>query len=80
MRGLSQLDFLRGLSTRVTADPEGVRRDLETLRECILTRHGLVAGLTASPHDLEQAVAAVEAFGARLPDATPAKAVWTPML
>jgi Zn-dependent M16 (insulinase) family peptidase len=78
MRGLSQLDYLRELVDRTTTDFAGVRRDLETLRQHILTRRGLVVGLTASPADLGQVEPAVAAFLAHLPDTVPGRAAWTP--
>jgi len=79
MRGLSQLDFLRALVDRTTSDYPSVRRDLETLREHVLTRRGLVAGLTASRAALDTAEPAVTAFLDRLPDAAPGKSTWNPI-
>ena len=79
LRGLSQLDYLRRLVERVTADYAGVRRDLETLRDLILTRRGLWAGLTASAAALATAEPAVSAFLSRLPDRASDKALWTPV-
>jgi presequence protease len=79
MRGLSQLDFLRQLVARTTSDFAGVRRDLETLRQRILTRRGLIVGLTASPAEIGQVEQSVDAFLARLPDVDPGQAAWTPM-
>ncbi|EHJ48664.1 Peptidase M16C associated domain protein [Solidesulfovibrio carbinoliphilus subsp. oakridgensis] len=76
MRGISQLLYLRELEERITADYDAVRRDLETLREVVLTRAGLVAGLTASAGDMPRFEAAVSGFLDRLPAAAPAPAVW----
>jgi len=76
LRGVSQLFFLRDLVERVTADYDAVRRDLETLREVVLTRRGSVAGLTTSPGDMAGFETAVAGFLGRLSDAAPAPAVW----
>ncbi len=76
LRGLSQLFFLRELVERLSADYASVRRDLETLREVILTRRGAVAGLTTSPADMAGFETAVAGFLDRLSDADPAPAVW----
>ncbi len=78
MRGLSQLFTLRELAERLTSDFDAVRRDLETLRELILTRRGLVAGLTVAPHDRGNVESAVSAFLSRLPVAAPVQSAWAP--
>lgn len=76
LRGVSQLLYLRELVERIGADYEAVRRDLETLREVILTRAGAVVGLTASPSDMPRFEGAVSGFLDRLPAAAPAPAAW----
>jgi hypothetical protein len=77
MRGISQLLFLRELVERVGVDYDGVRRDLETLRELILTRRGAVVGLTVSERDMPGLETAVAGFLSRLPDTAVAGQTWT---
>jgi len=79
LRGLSQLEYLRGLVERATNDYPSVRRDLEALREHILTRRGLVASLTAGQSALDATAPAVAAFLDRLPDAAPGRSAWGPI-
>ncbi len=77
MRGLSQLFFLRELVSRVAADYDGVRRDLEALRAAILSRGGTVVGLTAPAPDLPGLEADMGRFLSRLPEAAAPHAAWT---
>jgi Zn-dependent M16 (insulinase) family peptidase len=77
LRGVSQLFFLRSLIDRIDADYDSVRRDLETLRDIVLTRHGTAAGLTVSPGDLALAETAVSGLLCRLPNAPTAPASWS---
>lgn len=76
MRGVAQLLSLRELVDRIATDYDAVRRDLETLRDAILTSVGAVAGLTASPGDMGRFEAAVSGFLHKLPAAAPARAAW----
>ncbi|MHC1712618.1 MAG: insulinase family protein [Solidesulfovibrio sp.] len=77
MRGLSQFYYLRELVARVASDYDGVRRDLETLRESALTRSGAVVGITASQQALAGLETAVAAFLARLPATVSPPNAWT---
>ena len=77
LRGVSQLFFLRSLIDRIDADYDSVRRDLETLRDIVLTRHGAAAGLTVSPGDMALAETAVSGLLGRLPNAAAAPAGWS---
>lgn len=76
MRGIAQLLYLRELITRIDADYDSVRRDLETLRDVVLTRSGAVVGLTTSPGDLDNLETAVAGFLDRLPETVPEPAAW----
>lgn len=76
LRGISQLFYLRELLKRIEADYDGVRRDLETLRDVVLTRAGAAVGLTASPGDLGRLETTVAGLLDRLPDAAPEPAAW----
>ncbi|WP_300156820.1 insulinase family protein [Solidesulfovibrio sp.] len=77
LRGIAQLEYLRGLTARIETDYDGVRRDLETLRDVVLTRNNAVVGLTASPADLDGLETAVAGLLDDLPDATPRPQAWT---
>ncbi|MFP5259332.1 MAG: insulinase family protein [Acidobacteriota bacterium] len=77
LRGVSQLTFLRELTARLIDDYDGVRRDLETLRELVLTRAGAIAGLTVSERDLPGVEKSLAAFLAGLPAVSPAPAAWS---
>lgn len=77
LRGISQLLFLRELVARIEADYDGVRADLETLRDVVLTRNGAVVGLTASPSDLDGLETAVAGLLDDLPDAAPPAQTWS---
>lgn len=77
LRGVSQLLFLRQLGERLEADYDGVRADLETLRDLVLTRAGTLAGLTVSEAAMASQEAALAGFLAGLPGAAPAPQVWS---
>jgi Zn-dependent M16 (insulinase) family peptidase len=77
LRGVTQLLYLRELTDRLAADYDGVRRDLETLRELVLTRAGAVAGLTVSGRDLPAQEALLGRFLAGLPAPAPAGEAWS---
>ncbi|MFU2210929.1 insulinase family protein [Solidesulfovibrio sp. C21] len=77
MHGVSQLFYLRELIDRIDTDYDAVRRDLETLRDVVLTREGTIAGLTVSPADMAMTETAVSGLINRLPVAKPAPAAWS---
>ena len=77
LRGVSQLLFLRELTARLADDYNGVRRDLETLRELILTRAGTIVGLTVSERDMAGVEKPLAAFLAGLPAAASLPAAWS---
>jgi len=47
MSGLSNLDFLRRLETRIEQDFRGVAKDLEAMRTLLLSRNGVICNVTA---------------------------------
>lgn len=77
LRGVSQLLYLRELVARLGEDYAGVRRDLETLRDLVLTRAGTIVGLTVSERDLPGLETSLAAFLAGLPAAAVAPAAWS---
>lgn len=76
LRGIAQLQYLRKLVTRIENDYDDVRQDLETLREVVLTRAGLVAGLTAGADDLGGLEKSLAGLLDRLPAEAPEKQAW----
>ncbi|KHK01438.1 insulinase family protein [Desulfovibrio sp. TomC] len=77
LRGVSQLLYLRQLVARLGDDYEGVRRDLETLRDLILTRAGTMAGLTVSEGAMPDMERSLAAFLETLPAAAATPQAWT---
>jgi len=69
MQGLSGLTFVRELAGRMESNPQGVRRDLETLLGFLLSRRGLVLNITAEGPDIQAALPLLEGLAASLPDA-----------
>ncbi len=66
--GISYLNFLRGLSQRIESDWEGVLRDLEILRRCVLHRAGAALNLTATPEQKSSLQSLSGKFMDRLPE------------
>ncbi|MHC1790778.1 insulinase family protein [Solidesulfovibrio sp.] len=77
LRGVVQLQFMRELVARIETDYAGVRRDLETLRDVILTRGDALAGLTVSERDLPAMERALAGFLDGLPAAAAVPQPWS---
>ncbi|MBU1042654.1 MAG: insulinase family protein [Proteobacteria bacterium] len=70
MQGLSGFFYVRELANRMTTDPEGVVRDLNTLLGLMLRRSKLVTNLTADAPALADTAKRLDSLLGSLPDAT----------
>ncbi len=76
MSGVSNLFYLKDLVERIEDDWDGVRADLETLRERLLTRNGLIVNITLDRRDYEPFESALGGFLEKLPDRESAPETW----
>lgn len=73
MSGLSNLHFLRQLEKRIEEDFQGVAKDLERMRQILLTRSGLILNATMDADTFTAVESDIKAIVSALPesDATP---------
>jgi Zn-dependent M16 (insulinase) family peptidase len=67
MSGLENLDFLRQLITRIEKDWPGVLQDLESVRNHLINRQGMLINATLEADSWQQLVPAIHAFYDQLP-------------
>jgi presequence protease len=75
--GISYLTFLRRLAERMASDWDGVRADLERMRDALVTRHGMICNVTTDEANWRRFEPELAAFLGRLPNTDAATAPWT---
>ncbi|QLA18663.1 insulinase family protein [Desulfolutivibrio sulfoxidireducens] len=78
MRGLENLFYLRRLCDRMRDDWAGVARDLERLRELVVTKNRAVVNVTLDQKRFEAFRPALADFMAGLPSRVVSPAIWQP--
>ena len=77
MGGVSYLEFIRGLVSRVESDWEGVQADLEQIRTTLLQRRGALVNITGDESALSTASRHLAAFWDTLPATSAENAHWS---
>lgn len=80
MSGISYLEYIRKLVSRVDSDWDAVKADLETIRSALLSRGGSMVNLTGDGRTLSAAAGPVSDFLSALPDKSPVPAGWSGVL
>jgi len=77
MGGVSHLDFLRRLADTMATGWDAIHRDLERIREALVTRGAMICNVTTDAANWERFQPRLTEFLSRLPNAPAAAARWT---
>jgi Zn-dependent M16 (insulinase) family peptidase len=77
MGGLSYLQYIRQLASRVDKDWESVRADMHRIKQLLLQRHGAYINMTGDETTLSHAAPHVDAFLQSLPETSAGPSSWS---
>lgn len=80
MGGISYLEYIRGLVSRVDSDWDSVKTDLESIRKVLLQRKGALVNMTGDERTLTAVDRHINAFLETLPGTSVANAAWSGVL